>query len=178
MIMPIIFIVKTLVHSRHFKFKKCYKKLDFGSGQNIMTILIQSEDVMTPDIKKSIYESSKEEIARHKWIESEKAGRDLGEKAIEDWSKNHWYEYLRARLIEHARGQTFWLEIQNCRFGILNQINISNPLLLDRVLDRVMAGFENLDIILWAHRWGLNVSEVIDILEFIDLNSCRLQYHD
>ena len=128
--------------------------------------------------KKSIYESSKREIEKHKWIESEKAGFDLGRKAVEDWSNNHWHSYLRARLIEHARGETFWQEIENCRFGILNQIEINDPLLLDRVLDRVVAGFENLDIILWAHKWGLNISEVVDILEFIDLNGCRLDYHE
>lgn len=27
------------------------------------------------------------EIERHKWIESEKAGRDLGNEAIKDWIK-------------------------------------------------------------------------------------------
>lgn len=38
------------------------------------------------------------EIERHKWIESEKAGRDLGRDAVMDWIKNNaaawrqWYE--------------------------------------------------------------------------------------
>lgn len=31
-----------------------------------------------------------EEIQKHKWIESEKAGRDIGyDKALLDWLKNH-----------------------------------------------------------------------------------------
>ena len=38
-----------------------------------------------------------EEINRHKWIESQKAGRDIGfEKATEDWLKrfaNAWLQY-------------------------------------------------------------------------------------
>ena len=38
------------------------------------------------------------EILKHKWIESEKAGRDLGRQAIEDWidkhSENFVHEYL------------------------------------------------------------------------------------
>lgn len=38
------------------------------------------------------------EIERHKWIESEKAGRDVGRDAVLDWIRNnaaawrHWYE--------------------------------------------------------------------------------------
>ena len=30
-----------------------------------------------------------EEMKKHRWIESEKAGRDLGEAAYLDWIKNH-----------------------------------------------------------------------------------------
>lgn len=30
-------------------------------------------------------EAQVEEIKRHKWIESEKAGYDLGEQAVRDW---------------------------------------------------------------------------------------------
>ena len=128
--------------------------------------------------KRSIYESARDEIARHKWIESEKAGFDVGQRAIEDWSQNHWHTFLRAKLLEHAQGLIYWEEIQYCRFGILKDIHIADRLLLDRIVDRIKAGYENLDIILWAHKWGLNVSEVVDILQFIDLNSCRLQYNE
>ncbi|MCC6699227.1 MAG: hypothetical protein IT365_26620 [Candidatus Hydrogenedentes bacterium] len=41
----------------------------------------------------------REEINRHKWIESEKAGRDLGKEAIMDWIAHNaaawrnWYEH-------------------------------------------------------------------------------------
>lgn len=31
-----------------------------------------------------------QEADRYKWIESQKAGKDLGEKAIYDWFKQHW----------------------------------------------------------------------------------------
>lgn len=34
--------------------------------------------------------AERDEILRHKWIESEKAGRDIGfEAALFDWVKNH-----------------------------------------------------------------------------------------
>ncbi len=34
--------------------------------------------------------AEREEILRHKWIESEKAGKDIGfERAMIDWKRNH-----------------------------------------------------------------------------------------
>ena len=38
-----------------------------------------------------------EEIHRHKWLDSEKAGRDLGfELALLDWVRNHRSDWRRA----------------------------------------------------------------------------------
>lgn len=43
--------------------------------------------------------AEREEIMRHKWIESQKAGHDIGfEKALLDWIVNHrrgWRDYRR-----------------------------------------------------------------------------------
>lgn len=43
--------------------------------------------------RSSLYQeflAEREEILRHKWIESEKAGRDIGfERALLDWIRNH-----------------------------------------------------------------------------------------
>src|SRR3954453_3202788 len=58
--------------------------------------------------KCSIYEDCEREADRFKWIESEKAGRDLGEHAIRHWVRQHWSGYLRARWLEHLQGKTFW----------------------------------------------------------------------
>ena len=47
-----------------------------------------------------------EEIAKYKWIESEKAGRDIGTKqALEDWLQFHfpaWVRQEKNRAIEQA----------------------------------------------------------------------------
>ena len=38
------------------------------------------------------------EIAKHKWIESEKVGHDIGmEKAQESWAKNHAEDWRKAK---------------------------------------------------------------------------------
>ena len=43
-----------------------------------------------------------EEMQRHRWIESEKAGRDLGESAYLDWVRCHAAEWRRHRSDEYA----------------------------------------------------------------------------
>ena len=45
--------------------------------------------------------AEKEEILKHKWIESEKAGRDIGfEAALVDWITKHRASWRRARTSE------------------------------------------------------------------------------
>ena len=42
--------------------------------------------------------AEKEEILKHKWIESEKAGRDIGfEKALTDWIVKHRSNWRKTR---------------------------------------------------------------------------------
>src|SRR3989442_8645129 len=114
--------------------------------------------------KSSVYTECEKEIQRFKWIESEKAGRDLGETAVRRWVKEHWWGYLRARWLEHLQGKRFWMELDRGDFGLLQRTFHENDLLLDRILDRLKAGQENLDIILWGLDWGLNLADIREIL--------------
>jgi hypothetical protein len=44
------------------------------------------------------FQAEREEILRHKWIESEKAGRDIGfERALTDWIIKHRSKWRKAR---------------------------------------------------------------------------------
>jgi hypothetical protein len=124
----------------------------------------------------SVYIDCEREADRFKWIESEKAGCDLGEQAIRRWVKEHWWGYLRARWLEHLEGKQFWEELDRGDFGLLQRRFHENSLLLDRILDRLKAGQENLDIILWGMDWGLNLTDVRDILQALDINSRRLAH--
>ncbi len=126
--------------------------------------------------KASVYVDGEQEALRFKWIESEKAGKDLGELAIRRWVHHHWWGYLRARWIEHLEGKKFWVELDRGDFGLMQRRFQDKPLLLDRILDRLKAGQENLDIILWALDWGLDLQEVREILEVLDINSRRLAH--
>ncbi len=58
--------------------------------------------------RSSLYQeflAEREEILRHKWLESEKAGYDVGfERALLDWIRNHrddWRAARRQQLLEH-----------------------------------------------------------------------------
>src|SRR4051794_41441765 len=85
-----------------------------------------------------------DEADRFKWIESEKAGRDLGETAIRRWVKDHWCGYLRARWLEHLQGIKFWVELDRGDFGLLQRCFKDQADLLTCILDRLKAGQENL----------------------------------
>ncbi len=126
--------------------------------------------------KCSVYAEGEQEALRYKWIESEKAGRDLGEAAIRRWVKEHWWGYLRARWLEHLQGRRFWVELDRGDFGLLQRRFHDHTLLLDRILDRLKAGQENLDILIWAQDWGIPTGPVLLILEALDINSRRLAH--
>jgi hypothetical protein len=128
----------------------------------------------SPECRMSLHECGEEEARRFKWIESEKAGRDLGETAIRTWIGQHWNGFLRHRWLEHLQGMTFWIELDQGDFGLLRTAFRNSPL-IDPILDHFKHGSENLDIVLWAINNHLPIDEVIEILEALDVNSRRIE---
>jgi hypothetical protein len=128
-------------------------------------------------VKLSIWADSQREIDCYKWIESERAGYDLGENAIHRWIKEHWSGYLRARWVEHLQGKNYWTELDGNDFGLLLRDFQKQTLLLDRIIERIVAGQENLHILLWAQDWHIPIEDVLDILDSLDINSKRLSHH-
>src|SRR5437764_483458 len=116
----------------------------------------------------SIYTEAEQEALRFKWIESERAGHDVGEAALRRWIQSHWWGYLRARWLEHLQGKRYWVELDRGDFGLLASRFREHALLLDRLLDRLKAGQQNLDILLWASDWGIPLGPVQEILEALD----------
>jgi hypothetical protein len=52
------------------------------------------------------FQAEREEILRHKWLESEKAGYDIGfERALTDWILKHRSKWRRARHEGGKQGQ-------------------------------------------------------------------------
>ncbi|NOX55306.1 MAG: hypothetical protein GXP27_12890 [Planctomycetes bacterium] len=123
----------------------------------------------------SLYEEAWKEADRYKWIQSEKQGRDLGDVALKEWFRKYWIDFCRYRRIEHVRGDRCWAEFGYDNFGQLYPLIRNCDLLTDRILDRIAAGMDNLEIICWALDWGMPMGRVLEILEQLDINRARLE---
>jgi hypothetical protein len=132
-----------------------------------------ASEIFSPTIRLSVHTSAEAEAQRHKWIASEKAGRDLGEWAILSWIREHWRGYLRKCWLEHLEGKTYWIELDPADFGLLLR-EISNSTLFAEILKRLKGGWENLDIIWWALDIRHDMEEVHRILLTLDINSLRI----
>jgi hypothetical protein len=125
--------------------------------------------------RRSIFIDWQVEAQRFKWILSERAGRDVGDEAIYQWVRDHWWGYLRARWLEHLHGKCFWIELDHGDFGLIQRAFQNRKDLLEQILDRLKDGQENLEIIRWAvHSDRDLVDPVIEILTELDINSRRL----
>ena len=65
---------------------------------------ISGDDLVKSSTLYREFQAEREEILRHKWIESEKAGRDIGfERALTDWIVKHRSKWRKNR---HAASQS------------------------------------------------------------------------
>lgn len=125
-------------------------------------------------VAKSVYTDCVEEGDRHKWIQSQKAGYDLGDACIRQWVREHWTGYLRARWVEHLQGTCFWIELDRGDFGLLQTEFKHRGELLDQILNQLKSGRENIHVIIWALDSGIPTGPVHEILTALDVNSRRL----
>jgi hypothetical protein len=57
-----------------------------------------TSDLLTKSSLYREFQAEREEILKHKWIESEKAGRDIGfERALTDWIIKHRSQWRKGR---------------------------------------------------------------------------------
>jgi len=124
----------------------------------------------------SVYDDSIAEIEMFKWIESERAGYDLGENAVSRWVSDHWRGFLRARWLEHLQGKRYWIELDRGDFGLLQRAFLGERELLDQILVHLKAGLENLHVVCWAKEKQIPCEPVLRILEALDINSRRLRH--
>lgn len=125
-------------------------------------------------IRRSVHKVGRDEALSFKWIESEKAGYDLGEFAIRLWVRRHWNGFLRARWIQHLEGKVYWIELDHDDFGLLDRA-FPDSRLFPQIIARIKAGGENLEILNWVREAGESTDEAIEILEALDINSRRIE---
>jgi hypothetical protein len=127
---------------------------------------------------KSVYADARCEAEKHKWIESERLGRDLGQKAIEDWYCNFWGRFCRACRLEHLFGAQKWVEFAEDEFGRIRPFLTPGPSPLYQLIERFEQGWENLHFMLWVHESCQSrdeIERIIDLLAIMDINIARLE---
>ncbi|HEY1191787.1 MAG TPA: hypothetical protein VGE74_29415 [Gemmata sp.] len=121
-------------------------------------------------------DDAREEAERFRWIESEKAGYDLGEAAIQQWVVLHWAAFVRGRALEHLSGKRFWLSMPREDFGALVREFPHDQELVHEVVSRLASGADNLTILQWATDSGAPIDRVCDLLQRVDINALRLRF--
>jgi hypothetical protein len=118
----------------------------------------------------SVYDSAWQEAYRHKWIESEKHGRDLGQVAIHDWSRKHFKKFYRWCHWLHLTGRQRFLEFASDNFGTVRdpQDDVGSE-----VVRLFCNGHENLEIYCDAHGRGWPLERVFELLLSLDINNTR-----
>lgn len=116
------------------------------------------------------------EIDRHKWIESQKVGHDLGRISCEQWLQLYWRSWVRVKLLEHLYGWRRWSAFPPEQFGIFLRTTLEHIVpaqVLARVSGILGTGGENLDVIDWAVDNGEDLNAIFWLLSTIDINAVR-----
>ena len=96
----------------------------------------------------SLYVECWQEAARHKWIESQHRGHDLGEEALVDWFRRYWPLYCRVARLEHLAGRRRWAEFPDTDFNLLNRLaETEDRATIEWIIERAWQGHENLNLI-------------------------------
>ena len=123
--------------------------------------------------EESLFQEAQAEAERHRYLESERAGCDLGLDAIDDWHRRYWTMWLRHRWLEHLLGLRCWEELEAWRFGRLRDLFPDHPALLDEIASLVRRGAENTDILWWAAKERRHLPTVMAILTEMRINEIR-----
>lgn len=124
--------------------------------------------------KHSVLHHAAVDYAAQKYLDWERLSYDIEPTASEHWRRRYWRLWFRGHWVEHVLGQCYWLEMGDENFGIFERGERHNPLLVERVADRLIVGWENLGIILWASDWALDLREVIEILKKLNINHVQV----
>ena len=102
-------------------------------------------------VAESVYDEAWQAAYRHKWIESQKRGFDLGRAAIKEWDERHFKKFYRWCHWQHLTGRQFFEEFPDEHF---NQVLDPRDEIEQLVVGRFWDGFENLEIFNCAHGCG------------------------
>ncbi|NQT87175.1 hypothetical protein HQ560_10450 [bacterium] len=122
---------------------------------------------------KSLFKFALQEAEQHKYVESAKAGEDLGFDAIDDWQQRYWTVWLRHRWVEHLLGMECWEEFQAEKFGCLKALRNRYSEAVETITNMARKGMENLNIVVQAGDTPIDTDTVVRILDILSLNDHR-----
>lgn len=117
-----------------------------------------------------------QEMARHRWIESQKAGHDCGDQADHDWLALYWKGWARSKLLEHYYGWRYWSAFGSQQYGLFNRTTVEHAVpddVLKKVAEILAGGGENLDVIDWALSQSCSLDPILWLLDRVDINAAR-----
>lgn len=119
----------------------------------------------------SVYDQAWQEAYRHKWIESERRGHDIGHEAISEWSRRHFKRFYRWCHWLHLTGRQCFAEFPRQHFATVTepQGDVER-----QVIRQYWDGQENLEIYWSAHGCGWPIEQVSVVLLALGINEARL----
>jgi len=124
--------------------------------------------------KHSVLHHAAADYAAQKHLDWERMSYRTEETSSEHWRRRFWRLWFRGHWVEHILGEKYWIELGADNFRKFDQAKGCDPLLVRRVADRLIVGWENLGVILWASDWALDLDQVIEILKRININHVRV----
>ncbi len=122
-------------------------------------------------VSASVYDQAWREAFRHKWIESQKRGFDLGRAAIKDWDERHFKKFYRWCHWQHLTGRQFFKEFPEEHFDrVMDPRDEIEQLVIGQFWD----GLENLEIFNCALGCGWPTDQVRVVLSRLQINEARL----
>ena len=149
----------------------------WGARHVMRSSTLMTELRSTGECAQSVHHEAIREAEKHKWIESQKRGYDVGESALAEWCHNHWADFYHHRYMQHLDGEICWKEFPRQKFGLLKKNPVEDRRTLERFASLMIRkdGGENLCIINSELDCTPRVSErMMKLLELIDINSDRL----
>lgn len=123
-------------------------------------------------VAKSLFRRALLEAERHRYLQSERAGQDVGPEAIDQWHRHYWTLWLRHRWLEHLLGDVRYEEFEAEQYGQLRRL-FGSCRLLDEVVEKVRQGAENIDVLVWAAGAGRDLRAVVRMLVEMRVNEIR-----
>lgn len=116
------------------------------------------------------------EARRYKWEKSCRAGCDVGNQEVLKWFNENWANWYRDHWVLHLKGKEFWNEFGNEEYNLAN--SVPDNMLFNNIVKSVADHGENLGIILWARDNNQDMSQVLNILKQVNINSHRFMIEE